>query len=197
MGKIKDLTGKRFGRLTVIEDSGKRRNGSVLWTCLCDCGKTAFVHSIYLTKGFTRSCGCLSVEVAKRIKRDLTGKRFGRLTVIKVSGKRAKSGIFWTCLCDCGKTTITRGTSLTAGNTRSCGCLSVEVARERRFKARRFPDEYYRIGDKKYRSKYLTDSYVKERLTSNSNLKSKDIPQDLIELKREQLKLHRGLRNEQ
>jgi hypothetical protein len=60
---IKDLVGKRFGRLTVLKDTGDRRNRKVLWECICDCGKTAIVRSIQLTGGKTKSCGCLKDEV--------------------------------------------------------------------------------------------------------------------------------------
>ena len=37
LGRVIDLTGQRFGKLTVIEKSGTK-NGSVLWKCECDCG---------------------------------------------------------------------------------------------------------------------------------------------------------------
>jgi hypothetical protein len=60
---IKDLVGRRFGRLTVLEDTGRRKNHKVLWECLCDCGKTVSVKSDQLTSGKTKSCGCLRDEV--------------------------------------------------------------------------------------------------------------------------------------
>lgn len=62
MSRKSDLTGKRFGRLTAISDSGKRKNGRVVWKCCCDCGNTIDVVSSYLTGGETRSCGCLKKE---------------------------------------------------------------------------------------------------------------------------------------
>ena len=57
---------------------------------------------------------------------DLTGKRFGSLTVIErhgtyVSPKGAKM-VTWLCKCDCGNTTVVHGTSLKSGNVKSCGC---------------------------------------------------------------------------
>ena len=52
---------------------------------------------------------------------DLTGQRFGRLTVEKVVGRKYRK-LLWRCLCDCGKYTVVVGSSLTTGNTRSCGC---------------------------------------------------------------------------
>lgn len=54
---------------------------------------------------------------------DLTGKRFGRLLVVGRHGYIKGKYIAWKCLCDCGQTTIVRGSSLRSGNTRSCGCF--------------------------------------------------------------------------
>ena len=61
-----NLEGKRFGRLTVIGDSGKRsKGGKVLHECLCDCGKHVRVEGSNLTCGITQSCGCLQRERAR------------------------------------------------------------------------------------------------------------------------------------
>ena len=65
-----DLTGKRFGRLTVLEPSGTyRKNGQYLWKCLCDCGKEVIVLSGNLSRkdNNTRSCGCLKKDYIKNI----------------------------------------------------------------------------------------------------------------------------------
>jgi len=56
-------------------------------------------------------------------KNDLTGQRFGRLVVLRDSGKRSPSNnIYWLCQCDCGKTKATLGQRLRSGKTSSCGC---------------------------------------------------------------------------
>ena len=58
---------------------------------------------------------------------DLTGRKFGRLTAIKIDPKRSKGdGAYWECLCDCGGKTTVIASSLKSGNTRSCGCLHRE-----------------------------------------------------------------------
>src|SRR5262245_34706055 len=58
---------------------------------------------------------------------DLTGKRFGRLTVLSLAGKRrspcGKSELVWHCRCDCGTEKDVRGNTLRWGSTQSCGCL--------------------------------------------------------------------------
>ena len=59
----KDRRGQRFGRLLVLGDSGRRQHGSIVWECQCDCGTLAYVRSVSLIQGATRSCGCLQREV--------------------------------------------------------------------------------------------------------------------------------------
>src|SRR5215467_5489082 len=61
---------------------------------------------------------------------DITGQRFGRLTIIAFS-HTADRRHYWLCLCDCGKEHLTRGDALTEGRTKSCGCLSSESTRKR------------------------------------------------------------------
>jgi hypothetical protein len=57
---IKDLTGKRFGRLVVIERKGSNKNSHSLWLCKCDCGKEVIIIGICLTSENTKSCGCFN-----------------------------------------------------------------------------------------------------------------------------------------
>lgn len=59
---VKDITGERFGRLTVIEPTEKRHNRCVIWLCRCDCGNLIEVQGSYLRVGDTMSCGCLHSE---------------------------------------------------------------------------------------------------------------------------------------
>lgn len=56
---IKDLTNKRFGKLTAVYPTDKRKNGKIVWHCLCDCGNEIDVSSTYLSCGDTKSCGCI------------------------------------------------------------------------------------------------------------------------------------------
>jgi hypothetical protein len=53
---------------------------------------------------------------------DLTGKRFGKLIVSRLSGKGVDRSYRWECICDCGAITTPLGCSLRNGNTTSCGC---------------------------------------------------------------------------
>ena len=66
MGKFKDLTGMRFGRLTVIERA-ENKGRNVCWNCRCDCGNEVVVKRDALISGDTQSCGCLHVERAHNL----------------------------------------------------------------------------------------------------------------------------------
>lgn len=64
--KLIDLTGKKFGRLTVIERTDSP-NKNAKWLCLCDCGKYVSVFGTDLKNGKTQSCGCIhSEQLAER-----------------------------------------------------------------------------------------------------------------------------------
>lgn len=65
----------------------------------------------------------------KRI--DLTGQRFGRLTVIKEAGRDKRNNVMWACKCDCGVSVVVNGRSLRLGHTKSCGCYNSDVTRKR------------------------------------------------------------------
>lgn len=56
---------------------------------------------------------------------ELSGKKFGRLVAVRPSGKRGRMTM-WLCKCDCGKEHIARGTHLTTGRIKSCGCFQDE-----------------------------------------------------------------------
>lgn len=62
-----DLTGKRFGNLTVIRNIGKDKHGNRLWECSCDCGNKSSVYRAKdLNIGKYKSCGCLSKRQLKK-----------------------------------------------------------------------------------------------------------------------------------
>ena len=62
---------------------------------------------------------------------DLTGSRFGRWAVLEYAGRSKRGEVQYKCRCDCGTERVLRRTSLTSGNSKSCGCLSRDVAKER------------------------------------------------------------------
>lgn len=119
--KAIDLTGQRFGRLVVL-CRAEGKNGRSYWLCRCDCGKDCVVQGQLLRNGHTKSCGCLQTE--NRLGEDLTGKRYGRLTVLSLVSVKNRDSL-WLCRCDCGKLLEVRRSLLTAG-VKSCGCLGIE-----------------------------------------------------------------------
>lgn len=63
---------------------------------------------------------------------DMTGRRYGRVTVLEFAGLAEVSGAArWKCRCDCGTVFITNGYALRGGACRSCGCLRAESSRSR------------------------------------------------------------------
>jgi len=118
-GAKRDLTGQRFGRLTVLRQvpvpEGLTQNN--YWLCRCDCGTERVVLASNLIRGHTKSCGCLK-------QRDLTGQRISRLTVLERSDQYATRGKrtvrLWKCQCDCGNITYKATDTLTGS--RNCSC---------------------------------------------------------------------------
>lgn len=57
-----DLTGHKYGKLSVIKPVGKNKHGKVLWLCKCECGNETITSSNSLRRGHTISCGCAHLE---------------------------------------------------------------------------------------------------------------------------------------
>ena len=135
--RIEDLAGKRFGRLVAIQktEPPMGKENIAWWICKCDCGNTCIVRAKSLKSGDTQSCGCLFRErqsMRPHVKNtvDLTGKRFGRLVVLKkqTEGEHGTRNR-WICKCDCGNVIDVAQTSLISGRQNSCGCLQKEYSK--------------------------------------------------------------------
>lgn len=85
---IVNLVGKRFGKLTVLYDSGKRQNRSVVWHCRCDCTNELDVNQVDLQRGHTKSCGCVKSY----------GERLVQEILQKLNIKYKKEYIFNDCI---------------------------------------------------------------------------------------------------
>ena len=121
----RNLAGRRFGKLTAIKETDKRKNGRVVWECRCDCGNTCQVDENSLVFGGTKSCGCLHTA-------NIAGQRFGKLVVIKPTEERKNGSIVWECKCDCGSICSIPSKSLKSGKVKSCGCLrTLNIAGQR------------------------------------------------------------------
>lgn len=120
--KPDNLIGQRFGLLTVIERRPSKR-GHSNWLCQCDCGNQKEVLGTNLKTRKIVSCGCYHKKLVSELKtKDLTGQKFGKLTVLKRVSPIGEPHMKWECKCDCGRTITVAGTALKQGITQSCGC---------------------------------------------------------------------------
>ena len=124
----KDMTGKVFGKLTVLYQDDSKNTAAAYWICQCECGKQKSIRGDRLRNGEVTNCGC---EKKKRTidTTSLIGQKFGRLTVLerdmsKPIGHGYES--YWICECECGNKVSVIKKSLTSGHTQSCGCLRKE-----------------------------------------------------------------------
>lgn len=79
------------------------------------------------------------------VKKDCTGRRFGRLVVINWVGTDKWRHSLWECKCDCGNTVVATANNLRSGNTRSCGCKAHEQLVDRNSKHGESKTRLYRI----------------------------------------------------
>ena len=113
--KRQDLTGMKFGKLTIVGLDGKRK-GKLYWDVVCECGNEKSVRGSSLKAGDTTSCGtglCMGkIE-------DLTGMKFGKLLGLGFSHIEDGRAIYMS-RCDCGKMAKTQGKHLRSGVVSTC-----------------------------------------------------------------------------
>ena len=123
MGKAVDLTGRRFGFLTVKKPAENGKWGESRWECLCDCGNVVNKSTADLTrrKKPSTSCGC---QRKSRLI-DLSGNRYGYLTVLERAENNKRGQTCWRCLCFCGDEIVVPASELKKPNREymSCGCM--------------------------------------------------------------------------
>ena len=115
-----NLIGKKFNKLTVLKKSEKPR----FYICQCECGKIKEVRKDHLISGNIKSCGCLRKTKPFKLRRDLTGQKFGKLTVLSYSHSDKNHFAYYLCKCECGNTKIVRASNLISGDTKTCGCYN-------------------------------------------------------------------------
>lgn len=122
----KDLTGMKFGKLTVLKETEKRAsNGAIIWLCQCDCGNICERPGNSLTRKTAKNIHCGQCSNAE----DLSGQKFNHLTVLRATNKRSNGKIVWECQCDCGNPNLTyvSTSNLKNGSVKSCGCLNKSI----------------------------------------------------------------------
>lgn len=128
--KFNDLTGQKFGKLTVISRAENKISGGknrTMWICRCDCDKNKeiIVSADYLKRSICPSCGCEARKnrIEKNRKNNI-GEKFGRLTIIDILWDENRTKAI--CKCDCGNNYIGIKSDIVSGHTQSCGCLQSE-----------------------------------------------------------------------
>jgi hypothetical protein len=122
-GKNKDIIGKTYGQLTAIKYVGIDKYNQSLFEFRCSCGQIKVNKGSDVTRGKIRSCGCLS----KGKNKDIIGKTYGQLTAIKYAGKDKYGQSLFEFKCSCGQSKILKGSTITNGRQKSCGCLSAPL----------------------------------------------------------------------
>ena len=121
---LKDISGQKFGKLTVLKYDYSDEQGHTYWECQCECGTIKSIRKDGLVNGTVISCGCYHNEVTSQVHtKDLTGMKFGKLTVINRMGSNKHNAALWLCKCECGTEKIIPSGSLLSGQSNSCGCL--------------------------------------------------------------------------
>lgn len=157
----RDLTNQKFGKLLAIKEVGKDKNGHIIWKCICDCGKEIQCLATNLTRGKTKSCGCLRKQntIRQNIQRsniNIIGKKFGKLLVLeKIIDNQVAGRNKYKCVCDCGNITYVLPGDLISGRTQSCGCAR---SRGNQLILNILQNSNYKF-DKEYKINYNNNNY--------------------------------------
>ena len=132
---VKDLTGKKFGKLLVLHQADKPENAETgsYWRCKCDCGNETTLSARALRH--TNSCG-------KCLAKDLSGQVFGDLIVTDRNYDIESQGVYWNCQCKCGNKKVVSSQRLKSGNVTHCGCIRKRL----KFNTYDLESEEYGIG---------------------------------------------------
>ena len=135
MRKYDDIVGQKYGMLTVEALADPSSNGSRRWLCQCDCGNIHEATTGNLKSGHATNCGCGKSP-------DLSGQKFGQITVICRSKSKRKCGnklvVEWKCQCDCGAIVYRTTDQLTNEKDRKCADCSHKNSAEQAFKGAGF-----------------------------------------------------------
>ncbi len=166
----KDITGNKFGMLTVISFK-ETKHGLSFWECKCSCGRIKVIRINSLTSGNSKSCGiCVNSgennnNFSKKVKVNcgFCGKKLEKIPSV------AKKYKMFFCNQKC----------------RSEYIRSQPKQSHYNWKGGR---------DYMYRIKNLSGCYIKSLIQANTKIKREDIPQSLVNIKREEIKTKRLLK---
>jgi|SRR6185437_4294370 len=130
MPDLIDLTGKTFGKLIVLSRASNKGKYT-MWNvkCTCPAGTEFTASSRKLIRGKYPSCGCETRRLlSEALTNDLTGKTFGRLTVLEKDDTGGRLRAYWKVKCSCplGTIKVVSGKHLVDGKVIGCGCMQKE-----------------------------------------------------------------------
>ena len=118
--ELKDITGRRFGKLQAKHRSEIKKD---YWVCQCSCGNIIEVHAKELLNRRIKDCGCGSNLIIDN-HLNLKGIMVGDVKILEPTEERDyKGSVMWKCKCSCGKVFSASADDLIHGNRRSCGCF--------------------------------------------------------------------------
>jgi hypothetical protein len=129
-GVVNDLTGKRFGNLTVVGRAPSDRQNNAQWSCMCGCGNNVNVRGGFLLKG-QQFCSKQCTLYRAHIVNEVAGQTFGKLTAIRRVGFTTTRKAVWEFSCACGNAHVTVLDLVLSGNTTSCGCFGTQRRKTR------------------------------------------------------------------
>lgn len=118
--RFKNLTGQKYGSVTVVSFAFRKNGDRTKWNCVCDCGKEFIVCGEQLKSGNTKTCGC-----GHHSSKDNVGKRVGRLFIVSVIPTTNQHSRYL-CRCDCGNEKEFWHSAIFQANVDSCGCRTSE-----------------------------------------------------------------------
>lgn len=182
--KAKSEIGKKYNRLTITDIDYEKSYDSyfnkkyhrIYVKTKCDCGEIPPPNQLAAIQcGHIKSCGCSKFNNPLRVE-DLTGQKFGRLTVIGRDLQRdeeeykngTRANAHWLCKCDCGNPQIksVTGYQLKTGHTQSCGCYASEQIAKRNKEYSTKTNKFIDNGDNTY---YLLDDNNNKCLIDKDN----------------------------
>lgn len=133
-GRSVDLTDKVMGEWTVLgrAPAPEKRPFAYRWECRCSCGRVSHIEQSSLMRGISTRCkSCANRARRGESVRDMTGRVFGRWTVLGFSHQDKPGRAYWLCRCACGVEKAVRGSAMRSG--RSTGCIGCGIKhREKR-----------------------------------------------------------------
>lgn len=137
---IKNIVGEKYGRLTVIEDSGERAYGVIKWRCKCECGNECLAMGYQLKNGSIKSCGCYNRDRIQKVGQRNSIEKPRMFKGLDKNNTSGYKGVVWNHVCKrwIARITVDRklyhlGTYKDIEDAAAMRAKAVEAVKEHRF----------------------------------------------------------------